>query len=246
MLKQSLFLIATSLATGQLLGCSSPQRSGIVSDKPVAQDTSEYILRARYPEKPPTWALDFESFDRANSGHGVSYYLGESGDVNDRIAGCDLAALEANRKIAELIARYLTSQIGGARTGVLISNKDSAQDDALGSHFQEVVASESLALLTGVREYGHYWEERDYSPSGGRRRVYTCEVVVTIDDQHLREAVRRAGGDVARQVSDPDARELVRSAFRRMGDATQLAGHASAPATRETSSPRKAETSSEE
>ena len=201
-----------------LVGCSSPpvHSEGSPLGQVPSEGTPDFVLRSRSPLKQPEWVEDFESFRRSQDGRGLNYFKGESGDVNDRVAGCGLAELSAKRRISERIAQLVMSRTGSARSGALLTNKDSAGSGELGSDFQDLVATESLAFLSGVQEYGQYWEERDYTPSGGRKRVYLCEALVTIDDAHLKEAIRRTGHRVAHSVSDPVAHGLVTSAFEKL------------------------------
>ena len=205
-------LVATAMSV--MSGCATAPKESLVA--PLVPEKPDFIVRDHYPAKQPEWALDFETFKKVNDGRGLTYFLGESGDVNDRVAGCDLARLSAKRRIAEQIAELVMSRIGSARTGVLLIDKDSQAPSGLGSDFQELIATESIAFLTGVQEYGKSWEERDYSISGGKKRVYLCSTVITIDDPHLKEAIRRTGKQVGAALSDPAAKKLVDSAFEKL------------------------------
>lgn len=217
MSKERLKMGLLLLGAGALWGCASGGRDvGSVSGSEVAVNAPDYILRARYPARVPPWAMDFQAFKRSNDGPGATYFLGESGDTNERIAGCELATLMATRKIARQVAQQVSSELGSAKTGLLLTDKDSRSPEELGTHFQDVVAAESLVFLTGVQDYGSYWEERDYTPSGGKKRVYVCQSVVMIDDAHLRDAMRRVGNDIDAKVSDPEAKQLVKGAFKKL------------------------------
>lgn len=210
---------ATALCLLGLWSCSSAPKDPQAASPAVAvSETPDYALRGRYPTQVPSWATDFETFKRTNDGKGLTYFVGESGDVNDRIAGCELAELSAKRRIAEQIAQLIMSRIGSGKSGVLSTDKDSRSSENLGTDFQDVVAGESIAFLTGVQEYGQYWEERDYSMTGGKKRVYLCQSLVTIDDAHLREAIRRTGQRVGSSLADPEAKALVDSAFKKLDD----------------------------
>lgn len=216
--------LAGSVLLGALAldGCASAHRDvGGVSGRDPTALAPDYILRARYPARVPDWALDFETFKRSHDGRGITYFLGESGDSNERIAGCELATLAATRKIARQIAQQVFSQLGSAKAGLLLADRDSRAPEELGSHFEDVVAAESLVFLTGVQDYGTYWEERDYTPSDGRKRVYLCQAVVTVDDDHLRDAMRSAGREVESKVSDPEAKKRVAKAFRKLDQTFQ-------------------------
>ena len=102
----------------QTSGCSTGQKvPPVVTTTGAGGDVPEYLVRGRYPAKVPAWAEDFDEFKRAAGGKGVSYFLGESGDAKDRIAGCQLASIFAKQKVAEQIAQLVTGRIGAARAG---------------------------------------------------------------------------------------------------------------------------------
>ena len=217
--------LALMACVALMAGCSSapkPEPQNEAELKPVPDyEGPGYITRVQYPKEQPKWSEDFEKFKRNNDGKGTTYFMGESGDVNDRVAGCELAGLMAKRRISDQIAQKVMSKIGSAKTGTLALDKDSRAMSSLGSDFQDMVASESTAFLIGVQEYGKFWEERDYTPSGGRRRVYECQVIVTMDDAHLKDAIRRIGQTVRNTVSDNDAKNLVDSAFKKLEEGTE-------------------------
>lgn len=201
---------------GIFAGCSSLPKESEHAGSIAQGDGPGYFVRERYPDQVPDWAANFESFKKANNGKGENYYLGESGDTNDRIAGCELAELSGKKRIAQEIAELVMSRIGSAKSGVLTIDKDSQTPTELGSDFQNLIASESVAFLSGVQELGSAWEERDYSPSSGKKHVYLCKVAVMIDDTHMREAIQKTGKRVGSALADPVAKGLVDSAFKKL------------------------------
>ena len=217
-------MISSVLAT--LYGCSSAPTEPLYKPLEISSDNPEYRIRGRYPIKTPEWALDFETFKRVNDGKGLTYYRGESGEVVNRIGGCELATLNAKRRIATQIAEIVMVRTGASQVGTLSINKDSPDSSDLGSHFQDIILSESMAQLTGVQQYAVYWEERDYSTGGGRKSVIQCEAVVTIDDAHLKEALNKTIKRVKTLAADAQAKKLVDSSFDRLD-------HVSSKATQE-------------
>ncbi len=158
-----------------IVGCSSAEKIQLDRDDPTLPreyDGPGYVTREQSPRQQPLWSEDFEKFKKSNDGKGMTYYFGESGDVNDRIAGCELASQMAKRKISEQIAQMIISKMGSGKSGTISLDRDSRAPSSLGSNFQDVIATQSSAFLVGVQELGRYWEDRDYTPSGGRRRVF--------------------------------------------------------------------------
>lgn len=196
------------------LGCSSGPK--VSTDIPITHrdDQPDYFVRERSPNPAPAWAADFSKFKRENDEKGLTYFLGESGDVSDRIAGCDLADLEAKKKVAQQIATLISDKIAATKAGQLVIDRDNPSEPGLRKHFEETVASKSMAFLSGVKQHGQYWEERDYSRGGGKKRVYTCSTVVTIDDKEMQAALRRAANKTEQVQDDPEAKAAVKDALK--------------------------------
>lgn len=196
-----------------MVGCSTSPRTP--TEIPVTKsEQPDYLVRERYPNPAPTWASDFATFRQKNDGKGYFYFLGESGAVSDRIAGCDLASLEAKKKIAQQIATLISDQIATTRAGQLVIDKDNPDDPGMRKHFESTVASKSMALISGVKEFGQYWEERDYSAGGGKKRVYECQSVVAISGDDMKTALRRAAGQTPQVIEDAEAKSVVKEALK--------------------------------
>jgi len=142
-------------------GCSSAPTNKSV-EVAVQKDDKDYVVKERNPDPAPDWISDFSKFKRENEGKGNSYFLGESGDVNDRIAGCDVAALEAKKKIAQQIAELISNKIAANKQGKLAIDPSDSNDPGMKRAFEDQLAGKSIAFLSGVREYGTFWELRDY------------------------------------------------------------------------------------
>lgn len=196
-----------------IAGCATSQRTS--TDIPVTKsEQPDYLVRERYPNPAPAWASDFASFRQKNDGKGSFYFLGESGAVSDRIAGCDLSSLEAKKKIAQQIATLISDKIATTRAGQLVIDKDNPEDPGMRKHFENTVAGKSMAFLSGVKEFGQYWEERDYSAGGGKKRVYECQTVVAISSDDMKAALRKAAGQTPQVVEDAEAKAAVKEALK--------------------------------
>lgn len=179
------------LAILVMLGaCSTAPRTAI--NEPVADIQKDYIVTDRNPDVVPDWAKDFSKFKRENDGKGQTFFIGESGDVADRVAGCDVGSLQAKKAIADQVASLIESKLAATKSGRLFIDRDNAEDPGMHVGIQQDIAAKSMAFLSGVKEYGQFWEERNYSKGGGKKRVYQCTVAVTIDDRSLNEAMRMA------------------------------------------------------
>lgn len=218
--------LAAIIVSMYLAGCSStPTRS---TDIPVTKgDQPDYLVRERSPNPAPAWAADFSKFKRDNDAKGSSYFMGESGDVSDRIAGCDLSDLDAKKKIAQQIATLISDKIAATKAGQLVIDKDNPQDPGIRKHFEDTVAGKSMAFLSGVKQYGQYWEERDYSQGGGKKRVYLCMTIVSLDDKDFQAAIRRAANKTEQVQEDSEAKAAVKEALKDID--SQFRSYASTP-----------------
>ena len=209
-LTRNVCVVASLLA---LTACSSAPKgqTDLPSQKEVVSD---FVVRERYPENIPDWAKDFATWRNNLKGVGQNYFLGESGFVSERTSGCELSDLQAKRKIAQQIAVLITNKIGTTQEGQLIINPLNADDPGMRKHFEDTIAAKSIAFLSGVKVQGTYWETRDYSQSGGKKDVYLCSTLVSIDDLELKNAIRRTGQKATDVVEDPEAKAVVKEALK--------------------------------
>jgi hypothetical protein len=183
---------------------------------PVTPREKEYWVRERSPDPAPEWAGDFQRFQSEKAASGFHYFIGESGDVSDRMAGCDLAELEGKKKLARQVATMVSSEIANNRSGQLNVDKENPDGAGLQSYFEATLGSRSLALLSGVKNHGEYWEERDYTPSGGRKRLYQCRVLIALDELEYQATVRRTIQQAQQVAVDENARGAVKEALKRL------------------------------
>jgi hypothetical protein len=196
-----------------IISCSSKPNNSF--DVPVVKDEKpDYLLRERYPNPAPAWAIDFYEFKKNAEKGDRFFYLGESGSVSDRISGCDLSSLEAKKKIAQQVASLITDKLASSSRGQLVINKENVNDPQMNKYFESTIASKSIAFIRGIQEYGQYWEERDYSISNGRKKVYECKTVVSISSDDLKETLQRSARNVEQSQEDPETKKIVKEALK--------------------------------
>jgi hypothetical protein len=203
-------LLTISMILAQ--GCSSTPKSSV--DVPVTDLELDYVVRGRNPNPAPEWVKDFAKYKSEHSGKGFQLFMGDSGDVSDRAAGCDLAELDAKKRIANQIATLITNNIASSKAGKILVDKDNPNDPDLRNHFESTIASKGMAFLSGVKTHGTYWEERDYTKVGGRKRVYLCSSVASIEDLDYQRAVKRSAERASDVVDDPDTKSAVKEALK--------------------------------
>ncbi len=202
-------MLVTCLFT--LAACSTTNK---FVDVPVTKLEPDYIVKERVPDPAPDWMRDFSKWKRENDGKGSTYFLGESGDVNDRISGCDIASLQAKKKIAQQIAELISMKIAADKQGRLAIDPSDSNDPGLKRAYEEQLAGKSIAFLSGVREHGTYWEHRDYSKSNGHKRVFTCAAVVTLSDKDYQTALLRSSKKASEIIEDADAKAAVKEVLK--------------------------------
>lgn len=181
---------------------------------PAETNQTEYVVKERVPDPAPDWIKDFAKWKHESDSKGNTYFLGESGDVNDRISGCDIATLQAKKKIAQQIAELISNKIAADKQGRLVIDPNDSSDPGLKRAYEEQLAGKSIAFLSGVREYGTYWEHRDYSKSNGNKRVFTCATVVAVSDKDYQAALLRSSQKALDIVEDADAKAAVKEALK--------------------------------
>jgi hypothetical protein len=202
------------LVLGALLinGCASTTNNSV--NVPVEKEVLDYVVRERNPDPAPDWIKDFSKWKRDNEGKGYSYFLGESGDVNDRISGCEIAGLSAKKKISQQIAELISNKIAADKQGRLAIDPTDSNDPGLKRGFESLIAGKSIAFLSGVREYGNFWELRDYSKSNGHKRVFNCSTIVMISEKDLQTALVRSSQRAPDVIEDSDAKAAVKESLK--------------------------------
>ena len=195
-----------------LSGCATTGNKSV--EKPIQNEESDYVVRERVPDPAPAWIQNFPTWKKDNERNGVFYFLGESGDVSDRIAGCDIAALQAKKKISEQIAQLITNKIAADQQGRLAIDPTDSTDSLLKGAFESQLAGKSIAFLSGAREHSTYWERRDYSQSNGRKRAFNCAVVVSISGTDYQAAVSRSRRKAVDMVDETDAKAAVKESLK--------------------------------
>lgn len=206
--------ILTSIGFLALLtSCSS----SMVSNPTLAPTTADYVVRERSSDSVPVWFQNFSKWKNENDGKGFIHFMGESGDVNDRISGCDLATLMAKKKIAQQIAELVSSSSGSKKQGTLTVDPLDSDATYLKHAYESMVAEKSIGFLSGVEDQGAFWERRDYSIAKGNPRVYSCSVLVRISEKDFKNAIKKSvpkNPEVATDHEPKEAKSIVSDAFK--------------------------------
>jgi len=192
--QKNFFLFTTSLLITACAGHSIPQeeRAGPQSAKVVQR---KYIIRERSHTEPPIWTYDLAAYTTKASADFV-YFVGESGDINDKIAGCDMAKARGKQELSQEIVSFVKTKMSESAEGQAVIDKLNKGNPALERTFKSIVSQESVAMLAGVKIGSTVWEERDYSESDGANSVFNCKALVMMNkkffDNMLEKAAKRA------------------------------------------------------
>ena len=209
-MKTSLFFVLGSLTL--LSACST----SLVSKPLLAPAAPDYVVRERNTDDVPEWFTSFNKWKNANDGKGYIHFMGESGDVSDRISGCELASLMAKKKISEQLAELVTSKIGSQKNGKLVIDPIESDDEKIIHRFESMVAAKSIGLLSGVEDQDTFWERRDYSLAKGSSRVFSCAVLVRISEKDYKLALKKTGmkaQEVSKESEFKEQKSIVSESF---------------------------------
>lgn len=207
---KKLLISITLLST--VFACSSNKTFNV----PVSSTDPDYVVRERNIDPSPNWYRDFTQWKIENDGKGQHYFMGESGEVSERIGGCELAALNAKRKIADQIAELITGKILASEKGKLVLDPSNPGSDGLSHEFENALASKSMAILSGVQEYSVFWEHRDYSKTQGSKRVYLCAVMVRIAERDYKLALEKSSQKAPEVAKDSESRSIIKDVLKQL------------------------------
>jgi len=196
-----------------LASCSS----SLVSNPPLSPGIPDYVVRERNTDSVPEWFSSFNKWKNENDGKGYIHFMGESGEVNDRISGCELASLMAKKKISEQLAELVTSKIGSQKNGKLVIDPFDSDDEKINQRFESLVAAKSIGLLSGVEDQDTFWERRDYTIAKGSSRVFSCAVLVRISEKDFKSALKKSGvkaQEVSKEQELKEEKSIVSESFR--------------------------------
>jgi hypothetical protein len=198
------------LVGGAVVGCSSNQIPGEKMQAPQSAPLVQrnFIIRDRSHAEPPLWSYDFMTYSAQTQQGQERFFVAESGDVNDKIAGCDLAKGRAREEIALEMATFITSKMANTSEGQAVINKMDGGNGSLEHKFKKGITQEAVGLLAGVQVVSTEWEERDYTQAGGANSVFSCKALIKINKKTLEEVVKKTAKKAIEQAPASDQGNL--------------------------------------
>jgi hypothetical protein len=194
-------LVAGVVMVAVIAGCSSAGKKLDVE--------KNYKVVDRNPDPVPTWVDAMNDYQDAHKGN--AFYIGESGAVSDRIAGCEEAKMRGNEKIAAEVATYIESKVASFNGGQLHVDENNPTNPGMASHFAQLLKSKTMAMLHNVKEDGHFWEKRQSKDN--QQYFYECQMLLKISDNDLAQLIRNAANKAPTLVENPEAKKEVMNAL---------------------------------
>lgn len=204
----------SSLITCALVSCSSNKLSSEKAQAPQGAPfvQRKYVVTDRSHEEAPLWSYDFFQFNEGQAQSSDRFFIGDSGDVNDRIAGCESAKARSRQEIALEMGTFISSKMAETAEGQAVINKmESSSNGGIKRDFASMLKQEAMALLPGVQVVSSTWEERDYSKAGGTNSVFNCKTLVKINKKVLEDVIKKTTKKVLDQAPSAANSNLLES-----------------------------------
>jgi hypothetical protein len=194
-------LVALVVLSSVVVGCSSAGKKLDVE--------KNYKVVDRNPDPVPTWVDAIGEYQDAHKGN--TYYIGDSGSVSERVAGCEEAKMRGNEKIAAEVSTYIESKVASFNGGQLRVDENNPNNPGMASHFAQLLKSKTMAMLHNVREDGHFWEKRQNKDN--QQYYYQCQMLLRISDTDLAQLIRNASQAAPNLIENPEAKKEVMNAL---------------------------------
>ena len=143
--------------------------------------------REAWLDNPNFWAkkegLDTEKF---------YYYVGESQGADQRMT-CEKANADAIDDIAKQVSSFVDTTLARASTDSTGTDSSGVSSVSASQTETSKISSQlSKALVSGVEKNKQYWEQRDFSQSGGAKSIFYCWVLAKVSKKQVDDMITRA------------------------------------------------------
>jgi hypothetical protein len=204
-MKQTLIVAALAIFTLSACSSSGPKKLNVERN---------YTVKDQKPDPAPEWVDSLGSY--RDDHKDFTYYLGESGAVSDRTAGCEEAKMRANAKIAGEVSTYIENKVASFQGGQLHVDENAPTNPGQASHFAQLLKSKTMAMLHSVREDGTFWQKKQNNDN--KNFFYECSVLQRISNTDLATLVRNASNAAPTLVENPEAKKEVMNALHDVKD----------------------------
>lgn len=158
--------------------------------------------REAWLDSPNFWAekegMDTEKF---------YYFTGDAQSADKRMA-CEKAMADATDDIAKQVSTFVDSSLARASTDSTGTDSNGqAAVSASQTETSRLSSQLSKALVTGVEKNKQYWEQRDFSQTGGAKSIFYCWTLAKVSKKKVEDLIVRA--ETIRFKEDPQLKAKV-------------------------------------
>jgi hypothetical protein len=120
------------------------------------------------------------------------YYTGDAQSADKRMA-CEKAQADAMDDISRQVSSYVDTTIARAQTDSTSADTNGASDiSATQTETSKLSSQLTKSLVTGVEKKKQYWEQRDFSSTGGAKSIYHCWVLTKVSKKKVEDLIVKA------------------------------------------------------
>lgn len=135
------------------------------------------------------------------------YFSSEAKSANKRLS-CEKAHANITDDIAKQISAYVDTAIARATVENMTSESWGTEATSDVSEETERLSSQlAKANLSGVILKKRYWEQRDYSQTGGAKSIYYCWQLAEVSKKEIQKMIRKA--NTLRVRNNPELKNKV-------------------------------------
>jgi hypothetical protein len=181
-------IILSISLTGILSACGGAPVKEVTVEAPQFKVTDAAPGgREAWLDNPNFWAkkegLDTEKF---------YYYVGESQGADKRMT-CEKANADAIDDIAKQVSSFVDTTLARASTDSTGTDSNGVSSVSASQTETSKISSQlSKALISGVEKNKQYWEQRDFSQSGGAKSIFYCWVLAKVSKKQVEDMITRA------------------------------------------------------
>jgi len=135
------------------------------------------------------------------------YYTGDAQSADKRMA-CEKASADALDDIAKQVSTFVDSAIARASSDSTGSDSSGISSVSASQTETSKLSSQlSKTLVSGVEKNKQYWEQRDFSQTGGAKSIFYCWVLAKVSKKQVDDLIVRA--QTLRFKNDPELKAKV-------------------------------------
>ncbi|NDF13710.1 hypothetical protein EB061_00065 [bacterium] len=137
------------------------------------------------------------------------YFTGDAQSADKRMA-CEKANADVLDDVAKQVSTFVDTAIARASSDSTASETSGISSVSASQTETSRVSSQlSRALVSGVEKSKQYWEQRDFSQSGGAKSIFYCWVLGKVSKKQVDDLIARA--QTIRWKSEPGLKAKVES-----------------------------------